>query len=118
MTKCGFVGCTNRLVTASCGPISLDQPRESKIDWEAAKGKSKNDRETYLVLKRGAQPTGVEVPNAHLAVRRAGDDCACAGRPNGCTGAISGANDVDEDDSFHTLARGMASQRRDHLTLT
>lgn len=67
------------------------------------------------MLERRAQPIRVEIPYAHFTVRRAGDDCACAGRSDGCARAISNADDIDKDDCLDALVFGMAAEGRDDL---
>jgi hypothetical protein len=62
------------------------------------------------MLKLRAQPIRVEIPNAYFAVRRTGNDCTRASRPDGCARAVSNADDVYKDDSLHALAIGVATQ--------
>lgn len=61
------------------------------------------------MFERRAQSAGGEVPDVHLAVRRSGDDRACAGRPCGRGRAVDGSDDVDKGDGFHALALGVAA---------
>ena len=67
----------------------------------------KNKRVAHFMFERRAQSAGVEVPDAHLTVRRSGDDHACAGRLGVRGRAVDGTDDVDEDDVFHALALGV-----------
>ena len=69
------------------------------------------------MLERRAQPIRFEIPDAHLAVRRAGDDRVGAGRSSGCARAIDGADDVDKGNCFDALAVRMTAQGRDDFAL-
>ena len=69
------------------------------------------------MLERRAQPIRFEIPDAHLAVRRASDDRVGAGRSSGCARAIDGADDVDKGNCFDALAVRVAAQGRDDFAL-
>ena len=72
---------------------------------------------TYFMFERRAQPIRFEIPDAHLAVRRTGDDRVGAGRPSRCARAVDGADDIDKSNGLYALALRVAAQRRDDLAL-
>ena len=69
------------------------------------------------MLERRAQPIRFEIPDAHLAVCRAGDGRVRAGRSSRCARAIDGTDDVDKETDFEALAVHVAAQGRDDLAL-
>jgi hypothetical protein len=81
--------------------------------------KKSRGESAHLVLERRAQPTRVEVPDADLPVRRAGDDRAGTRRARGGRGAraVRGADDVDEDDGLDAFTPGVAAEGCDDLAL-